>query len=253
MISFYDIGFMGGLGNQMFQYAGLKGIAAHKNYQYSLSTSHFELLDCFNIPQTPPSSNKKTIYSNQCEFNSDLFNNCPDDVNLQGYFQSEKYFKHIEHEIRKDFTFKDWIQETTTDYFNKKNIKECISLHIRRQDYLTSGADYFANLDLKYYEKGLSFFEKDIPVIIFSDDLRWCNSQPLFKTSRYIVYNLGNEFLDLCAMSMCNYHIIANSTYSWWGAWLAKSQKTVAPKHWFTGNFKDLNTKDLYLSNWITI
>lgn len=253
MISFYDISFMGRLGNQMFQYAGLRGIAAYKGYQYSLPDCNFDLLDCFKIPKTPLSNNKETIYANNNGFDLEFFNNCPDNINIHGFFQSEKYFKHIENEIRKDFTFKDNIKQSCIIYFDKLNIKkEYLAIHIRRQDYLEH-TNCFANLDLNYYKNALDYFSTDIPVIVFSDDPKWCSEQSFFKEKRFMISKLNSQFLDLCAMSMCDYHIIANSSYSWWGSWLAKSKKTIAPKQWYAGEYEHLSTTDLYLSNWIVI
>jgi hypothetical protein len=88
-------------------------------------------------------------------------------------------------------------------------------------------------------------------VIVFSDDPEWCKN--VFKKDPFIISTFEDPFFDLCLMSLCDYHIIANSSFSWWGSWLANSKQTIAPKKWFAGEFLNWNTRDLYLPNWIII
>ena len=166
-----------------------------------------------------------------------------------GFFQSEKYFKHIEHEIRKDFTFHDRISSICNHYMKSVySGTEVISLHVRRSDYLTN-CNFF-NLTLDYYFDALKKLPC-LPVIVFSDDLEWC--QEIFKEKRFNVSLSKNSFIDLCLMSLCDYHIIANSSFSWWGSWLANSKQTIAPSKWFSEDFSSWDTKDLYLPNWIVV
>ena len=115
---------------------------------------------------------------------------------------------------------------------------------------------------LEYYAKALDKFKSDRNVIIFSDDTEWCKQQELFSGDRFLVseptdkYSDGSyePFVDLCIMSLCSGAIIANSSLSWWGAWLQnKRGKVVAPKQWFGTDYKDKNTKDLYCPEWIVI
>jgi hypothetical protein len=253
MISFNNLGWYGRLGNQMFQYAALRGIAAYNNYEYSIPSTDIVLKDAFYIPETQHNNNTTIIDKINCfEFDYNFFKNCPDNVDILGYFQTEKYFQHIKDEILKVFTFKHVYKTFCINYFEKFNTDKKIALHIRRSDYLTL-SNYFVNLNLEYYIQGLTFLNKDLKVFVFSDDVEWCTSESFFNNERFIIPDFKNPILDLCAMSMCNYHIIANSSYSWWGSWLAQSEKTIAPKDWFTGIYKEWNTKDLYLNNWIII
>jgi len=251
MISFNKIGYMGRLGNQMFQYAALKGIATNKEYWYSIPDRIIELTECFKIPPTLLNSNNKTINVDSFNFNEHIFNNCPDNVDIVGFFQTEKYFKHIKKQIKEDFIFKDEILKKSIEYLNYLNIQtEKIALHIRRTDYCTD--KNFLLLDFQYYADALKILN-NLPVLVFSDDIQWCKEQIFFKNNRFVFSALENTNLDLCVMSMCDYHIIANSSYSWWGSWLAQSKKTIAPKQWFTGDYKQWNTKDLYLNDWIVL
>ena len=184
------------------------------------------------------------------QFNEDLFNECPDWVSLYGFFQTEKYFKHIEDEIREDFSFKDEIEGPCKEMIGA--VEEPIGLHIRRGDFLTNNANH-NNLTLEYYAEALDKFKSDRNVIIFSDDTEWCKQQELFSGDRFLVSESGNPYVDLCLMSMCSDFIIANSTFSWWGAWLANRGAVIAPKKWFGPNNAHLDTSDLYPESWTVI
>ena len=260
MIGFNYLGQYGRLANQMFQYASLRGIAATKGYDFCIPQTNYgdkwkdnKLFDVFEL------KNLKNIgflpadfyAERQFHYDAEYIANCPDNINLHGYFQSEKYFKHIEESIREDFTFKDYILEPCASSFD---FDEVIALHVRRTDYVSNSANH-PPCDLAYYEKALEHFDANIPVIIFSDDVEWCNSQSLFESDRFMISDSLDTYVDLCLMSMCHYHIIANSSFSWWGAWLAKSKKVIAPSRWFgtDGNTAKNNTQDLYLPGWIKI
>lgn len=267
MISFNTLGNLGRLGNQMFQYASLKGIAKHRNMEFcippknifgqfdaAVKISDATLYDCFDLDNVNQNiCNYKRIVESSFYFDENLYNNCPSSVDLFGYFQTEKYFIDIESEIRKDFTFKDEIyniaKETFTELFFGKEI---ISLHVRRGDYVSNPNHPVQSLD--YYHKALSYFDENIPVIIFSDDPYWCNEQKLFESDRFIISYGKDTKIDLCMMTLCSYHIIANSSYSWWGSWLAKSKTTIAPQNWFGDELSKVkSTKDLYNKDWIII
>ena len=176
-----------------------------------------------------------------------MFDNCEDNVNLYGYFQSEKYFKHIEDEIRKDFAWRDDVNAMCLQMFDDITGGEAISLHIRRTDHLIKPT-YHPVLPLSYYEEALSKFPSDIPVLVFSDDPEWCHEQDFFAGDRFLVSDSGDNITDMCLMSMCQYQIMANSTYSWWGAWLSNSDNVVAPKLWFGPDGQD--PKDIHVDRW---
>lgn len=261
MISFNNIGNLGRLANQMFQYASLKGIATHNGYEYiipprELFGQHYDLVrysdvilyDVFELEKTNKISitNNRICYEVTHEFDSNLFNNCSDNVDLYGYFQTEKYFKHIEDEIRKDFSFDEDLKEQCQEQINSIG-NEIICLHIRRGDYLKD--DNHPTQSLDYYQKALEKLP-NVPVIVFSDDAKWCHNQEIFESDRFIISTDNRTDIDLCLMSLCKYHIIANSSFSWWGAWLAKSEKIIAPKNWFGGNCIDKDIKDMKFGNW---
>ena len=125
---------------------------------------------------------------------------------------------------------------------------KAISLHIRRTDHLLKPT-YHPVLPLTYYEDALSKFPSDLPVIVFSDEPHWVNMTEFFDDDRFLVSESGDNITDMCLMSMCQYQIMANSTYSWWGAWLSNSKDVIAPKLWFGPDGQD--PRDVYVDRWL--
>lgn len=264
MLVFNHLGTLGRLGNQMFQYASLRGIASNRGYEFGIPPSNFsdewskhQLFEIFDLPNLPKNHIRlldrgyaPVVQEKFFHYDEELHRMCPNDVSLFGYFQSEKYFKNIEESIREDFIFKDHILAPCSEMM--RDFNEIISLHVRRTDYLINSANHF-NLGLDYYEKALSHFDEDCQVIVFSDDPEWCKEQKLFSGDRFLVSESKDNTIDLCLMTMCTHHIIANSSFSWWGAWLSRSKKVVAPSTWFGPNNADKDTKDLLPESWIVI
>ncbi len=269
MIGFNALGRMGRLCNQMFQYAALKGLARKigadiiiPNYETAVDDGignmlRTELFDSFDINvQTGLLNNghAPVVQERFFHFDEELFNHCPDHVSLQGYFQSEKYFKHIEEEIRDDFIFHSEISKPCKEMI--EGVENPIALHVRRTDYINNSENHF-NLPVEYYKAALDHFDSDRNVIVFSDDSGWCHNEPLFSDDRFIISDNEDNRVDLCLMSMCSDFIIANSSYSWWGAWLSSNpnKKVIAPVQWFgkTGYTKNHNTKDLIPDGWTRI
>jgi hypothetical protein len=263
MISFNQLGNLGRLGNQMFQYASLRGIAANRGFDFcippenvfgvsdpNVKNSITNIHNTFNLKNYNQSLlNNQIIQEFGFNFDENLFNTCEDNVDLYGYFQSEKYFKNIKEDIKKDFLFNKEIANYCLNFIENLNSNgEVISLHIRRGDYLNLQSSH-PTPPLAYYEEALKNLP-NVPVIIFSDDSDWCFNQELFDSNRFLISQSGQADFDMCLMSLCKYHIIANSSFSWWGAWLAESQHTIAPKVWFGPSLPDHDTSDLYCPSW---
>lgn len=180
-------------------------------------------------------------------------------VFLRGYWQSEKYFKAIESILREDLTLK--APPSGLNLELAEQIKSCnaISLHIRRGDYVTNSATKQTHgaLSIEYYQTAVSLILRcfsDATFFIFSDDIPWAKEN-LNITSPKIFINHNTEktdYEDLRLMSLCQHHIIANSSFSWWGAWLNPNKKkmVIAPKKWYSIN---VDTKDLIPEDWILV
>jgi hypothetical protein len=265
MIGLNYLGKMGQLGNQMFQYAALKGIAAKHNYK-TIIPSHndvivdalgnklrIELFDAFDIPCYPMDvgyiPHERNLQEPHYHFSQELLDNCPDNVSLVGYFQSEKYFKHIEDDIRKLFGPK---SDALSCWASTQHLfDDPVALHIRRGDFLRNSVHHH-NLSMKYYETALRAFGKERQIIIFSDDTDWCKAQPLFDGDRFLVCEGGGPYTDLYMMSRCSDFIISNSTFAWWGAWLSDNEDklVIYPDRWFGPNNIDKSTADLFPPKW---
>jgi hypothetical protein len=283
MIGFDAIGTMGRLGNQMFQHAAVKGIARHRGFEYcippeksDIQIDNYGLLEAFEIANVDHIKflHKPVIQESHFHFDEDLFNKCQDNCNILGFFQSEKYFKHVDNEIREDYSFKkEWLNPCL-EFMSQFDGQEVLFLHVRRGDpNLTDKRGFkwaYVNIQdqhpvqpLEYYEKALLHFPEDMPVLVFSDSIEWCKEQEIFKPDRFMFSEPEDKYcdgalvpyVDLCLMSLCSHAIIANSSMSWWGAWLQKNpnKKIIAPKMWFGPSYSSNNTKDLYCDDWIVI
>ena len=260
-VAFNYLGKMGQLGNQMFQFAATLGVARYTGVTYTIPNHdevlidglgnrlRIELFDCFDIKpeNTGILKTDYVVREKGFEFDPSVLSSREVDYTLHGFFQTEKYFKHCARELREQFSFKNYIVDECNDI-----IEECfdnpIALHIRRGDYLINSGNHY-NHSLDYYEKALKKFDANRQVVIFSDDSKWCMEQELFSDDRFLVSDATGPYHDLYMMTQCSDFIIANSTFSWWGAWLANKGKVIAPKKWFGPNLKH-NTKDLIPDRW---
>ena len=264
MISFNNIGNLGRLANQMFQYASLKGIARNRGYEFSIppeqvfgqndplvKTSHLNIYNVFeNVSKNNIQISRNPILQERMhEFDEELFRSCPDNVDLYGYYQSPKYFEHIKDEIKNDFSFSKEVEAICSEMFDSiHSDQKVISVHLRRTDY-TVNPNHPVQ-PMSYYEQALKKFDKTDKILVFSDDPAWCKEQELFADDSIMISEGNDADIDLCLMSKCNYHIIANSSFSWWGAWLGDSEKVVAPSNWFADSCAGKSVKDMEFSDW---
>lgn len=247
----------GGLGNVMFQ------IAAGYSHAIKLKTSlkvvkpalHFSHGDVYTKYKNNILAQIEFInVSNYLLYKEPFFHytrlplHSP--ITLDGYFQSEKYFVDYRDDILNLFKFpKKVILYTKKKYQNLLN-NPLISLHVRRGDYLKfPGVHPLCTLE--YYKQALSKLPDINKVLIFSDDIEWCKQN--FIGDRFIFIQ-EEDYISLYLMSLCDYNIIANSSFSWWGAWLNQNPNKVviAPKLWF-GLKSNHNINDLIPSSWIKI
>jgi len=283
---------IGGLGNQMFQYAAGIALALEKNTTLALDVSGFEnyelhqgfeLQRVFNsifeiaskadiqrllgwqssprvqrIVSRKPFSllrNKNFIVEPHFQYWPSI-NYLTGDCYLSGYWQSEKYFSDVADQIRESFTFKIPLENQNAELAKQISQVNSVSLHVRRGDYANNPKTISTHglCSLEYYESAISYLTERVQqpdFFIFSDDIEWVkNNLKIDYPHQYVEHNLGSEsYNDMRLMSMCQHHIIANSSFSWWGAWLNPNMDkiVVAPKCWFA-NQTDL--QDLLPTGW---
>ncbi len=286
---------LGGIGNQMFQFAAGRALSLNNDQKYLLDLSDFsdyrlhhgfELSRVFNVVTERAEAStlhrllgwrenklaRKVLRRRQFAglrgktfvvepyFNywSDFFN-LTGDCYLYGYWQSEQYFKAVEFVIRQDFTFREPLKEHNAELALEMATVQAVSLHVRRGDYVNNPKNHniMSVCDLEYYRLAINYiaFHVEQPVFyFFSDDMAWVKQNlPMEFPCVYIEHNGGAEsYRDMQLMSLCRHHVIANSSFSWWGAWLNPNPEkiVIAPRKWFANG---TNIKDLIPAGWITL
>ncbi len=281
---------MGGLGNQMFQYAAGRAVAHRNQAPLKLDVAAFERdaarsyrLHHFNIEASivapddvvrftkqdlwsrilrrverhllPPS--RRSMFVQRFDhFDPDILR-LGGSVYLRGYWQSEKYFKDIEHIIRQDFTFRHAPDAENQGLARIIANANSVSLHIRRGDYVSNPRFFrkFGVCSLEYYQSAAAkVAEKvnDPHLFVFSDDIDWARDNLRLQYPLTLVAHndADKDYEDLRLMSLCRHHIIANSSFSWWGAWLCTNpvKIVIAPKRW--SNVPSWDTRDLIPDSW---
>jgi len=243
----------GGLGNYLFQIAAgytlamknydnfvvdfSKATKVHKDVNTYRSNILRKIKDdtfvCENTYIEPKFSHTEIKYSNSLELN--------------GYFQSEKY---LNRELILDLYS---IDSKSYGHIFKEYLPfdNVVSIHVRRGDYLDK-IDRHPPTKLAYCKNAIDYFGSNYNFYVMSDDIKWCKKNLKGDNIRFIENE--PDYIDLWLMSLCEHNIITNSTFSWWGSWLNqnKDKTVIAPKQWF-GRSKHLDPKDLYCDNWTVI
>lgn len=260
--SFVNLGRYGRLGNQMFQYATLLSLSKTNKTIPVIPGGSYDLRNAFgnnlsastenSLPDFLPTNRYTIDESGNMNFNLRVFN-IPVDSDITGYFQSEKYFGSIRQQLLLEFDFDDAVHEKATSLIDNIKAKypgvSLCSVHHRRGDYLKL-SHVHTNLGDEYYQPAFSQISDfgDCVFIVFSDDVSWCQNK-YQNQDNVVVVDSGSMFVDMCAMTFCDYHIIANSSFSWWGSWLSKSKLTIAPKKWFSEAGPKV-WDDIYCEGW---
>lgn len=181
-------------------------------------------------------------------------------IYLEGYWQSEKYFLAIRDILLKELTVKNELNYKTNKIVNKILNTESVSIHFRRGDYVNDPLtnEYHGLCSFEYYQKAINQIIQKLPAchfFVFSDDPKWVKDNFNLDYPKTIIdhNDTSNDYEDLWLMSLCHHNIVANSSFSWWGAWLNNYPAKVvyAPKKWFKES--TLNTKNLIPESWFTI
>jgi hypothetical protein len=182
-----------------------------------------------------------------------------DNTYLDGYWQSEKYFRSIEKIIRSECRVKGAPSEINKNFADKIQSVNAVSIHVRRGDYVTDEKTnaYHGVCDKDYYRQAIDHLTASLDdpyFFVFSDDMAWtkANLSTGSQPAEYIDHNTGAGHEDLRLMYLCKHHIIANSSFSWWGAWLNDhaGKKIIAPKKWFQ---PPITNNDIIPEGWITL
>jgi hypothetical protein len=249
----------GGLGNQLFQWAYGKYLSERFSTELSLDLSFYQnqfgntprTFELTNLPnlKVPErlSPSKPIVYLNDDFTFKPIDYKSNHDYFLNGFWQSEKYFKSVSNLIKLELS----PTEDKLNELSKKIEGNSISLHIRRTDYLTSNG-FHPTQTIQYYQDAIRLIGDYKNIYIFSDDIEWCKNNLTFKNTVFIEGQSNIE--DLWLMSLCDNNVIANSSFSWWGAWLNNNPNkiVVAPKLWF-GEHTGINSGDIIPENWIKI
>jgi hypothetical protein len=242
----------GGLGNQLFQWATTYALAKKYSTDYKFELSYFRSnqrplqLHKFNgikIPEIDQNYDARIV-------NDDfIYKEIENDSFLDGYWQTEKYFIDVAEEI-KEYLLPSPDEKKSLLKKHPILLEECTSLHVRRGDYV--GLQNTHPLQpVEYYLKGLDII-KSKHIIVFSDDLNWCIEN--LKANNLYFVDEPDEIKTLHMMSLCKNNIIANSSFSWWGAWMNPNPNkiVIAPKNWF-GHAGPANWSDIYAKNWVVL
>jgi hypothetical protein len=256
-----------GLGNSLFQIATTIAIASDNNTDYYFPDNcafiKQKYVDYFknNLPSINTNIYNVINFSTWGSGNPTEYIKPPPLKNaiIDGFFQTEKYFIHVREKILDAIDIKEEYKKYIKDkYADVLNQKSC-TIHVRRGDYFTAREMKVIGID--YYKSAIKHFDNDTLFVIFSDDIEWCkNSFDFIKNKVFI--NENNDILELYLMSYFKNNIIANSTFSWWGAWIGNNNKVVMPNpnnNWFSDVFyeekkySNCNYNLLIPNNWIVV
>lgn len=267
----------GGLGNQMFQYALCRKLQSLGKevkldlsfYRTKQTLRRFELYDVFHVPFETASKREiyhlkgytsnasrleravtTRLYRETHVYSEDLnagFQSAVlemDDVYLSGYWQNELYFRDIRKQILEDFQFPEMLMKQHPELLQEMWAENSVSIHIRRGDYLdpVNSRLYSGICTIDYYQKSIQYMQEKLQnpkFYFFTDDPQWVK-QNLYKDGMTIVeHQKGDpDYADMFLMSQCKAHIIANSTFSWWGAWLDTKEErmVISPTKWLNNH-----------------
>jgi len=239
----------------MFQFATLLSLAKLKKTSIVIPQSAGELIDTFpmvsqyvssDIPAFPIYKEEGFLYS------SNIFL-LQDDIDIEGYFQSEQYFLENKDIVADHFQFKQEISHVCEEKISliKSNhtANYVCGVHIRRGDYLKI-PEVHTNLTLEYYMTAMSWMAQNyngVTFLIVSDDIEWCRQN--MEHPDVIFSDFTDQAYDMCVLQKCDLHVIANSSFSWWPAWLSNSKQVIAPKTWF-GPSGPPEWYSLYCKDW---
>jgi len=266
------------LGNQMFQFSSALGISIKMGFEVAFPIENCnttkpngpidpktglktvvkcDLLECFDLPLRFFKSKQdikimQSYHEKEFTFDPSVYK-IPSGTDLIGYYQTEKYFMGVKESILRHFSFRPEIVNSASLYW-KESIDNflsgstCVSIHVRRGDY-TLYPNHHPTCSKDYYDRAIFLFDPETKFLVFSDDIEWCREN--FNSPRFHVVDSGSPYVDLKLITMCDHHINANSSFSWWGSWLnqKENKRVICPANWF-GPAINKDTSDVYCEGW---
>lgn len=247
MITFSNLGKYGRLGNQLFQIASVIGIAHANRHNYVFPKWKYSSF----MKKSLPLGNMKATKVNEAGFHYGEIRLGPGNYDIVGYLQSWRYFDRVRDQATSHFKLADSHMKEVDRVISSLDNATC-SLHVRRTDYLNL-KDHHPVLPVAYYTRAMEVIG-DCTFVVFSDDIAWCKQNFVGKQFVFIE-NSWPDIYDLVLMSKCKHNVIANSSFSWWGAYLNENpnKKVIAPAKWFGPAYHSLDTKDLLPESWSKI
>lgn len=270
---------IGGLGNQMFQYAAGAALAKRSGVSVRVDTTSFEhytlrryaLEDfaCAAEVADPTERLDVALHGQLLEERSALYEPRLEHpypkAYLRGYWQCERYFQSIRRRLLSEFHPRDPLAGLDADIAAEMADSASVALHIRRGDYVANPHTnaFHGVLPVDYYRDALAFIHENQPApeqakrryFIFSDDPDWCEEAYAFLEPKVLVRHNPPErgFMDLYLMAQAKHHVIANSSFSWWAAWLCRNpgQIVVAPRQWFAASHAQC--QDIVPERWVRL
>jgi len=241
----FPLGQLGRFGNQLFQIAATIGFARRNGCEFVFPAWPYSRFFEFPLPQIRFVRQFQRRYSRTFAYEEIAIDRATE---LFGYFQSYRYFEHCEDEVRRFFTPHRTLSHMLEAGFGDLLAAKTCSVHVRRTDYV--GGEIWTDLGATdYYERAMAQFDSDTTFVVFSDDLEWCKQR--FRGRSIFFVEALSDVEDLFLMARCKAHIVANSTFSWWGAWLDpnKDKKVIAPAQWVSGSATDSSRRYRYYSS----
>ena len=276
---------MGGLGNQMYQYAMGRSLSLRTSSPLAMEMAWFDyngmrgyVLDKYRIAPAEQiwlrgaewerflaeMFQDAQVKDREDGFDPEIFAKAEamGNLYLKGYWQSYRYFEDIRDTLQKEFTLKEPLSDNSEHWMEDiERHPQSVFLHVRRGDYVKNSAnrDLFAALPISYYEQGVQLLAErfeNLTAYIFSNDMPWVKKYLKLPIPMKFVEGNDEEhgYEDLELMRVCRHHIIANSTFSWWGAWLSeKGGWTIGPDEWFKNDAAVFSQTDFYPEDWKAI
>jgi hypothetical protein len=271
----------GGLGNQMFQYAFLLSLKQQcpdklqiPYYRFFLRFSEIEKHEKYTLEAAFDLEKTNVFvvflarlikrFCTKVQFDELVYEpllhnvNCSRTEYYLGFWQSEKYFASVAEQVRSAFTFRQPEKVECISVLQEIRKANSVSIHVRRGDFLQKPA-YIDLCEAGYYGSAIAYMDKhvrDAKFFVFSDDIQWCRDT--FKGEQFFLVdcNTGEDVhLDMFLMSECKHNIIANSTFSWWAAWLNGNQQkmVLTPDQWFSEGCVEHDMNDILPEQWLRI